>query len=370
LIHINRKQRAPLVRSQAPGSLLPIFALVSFLFLNGCGGASLNPNPDTDISPSRLTMFAPISAEPRPTDPAVEARIDVGRELYYDTHLSTNNSVSCNSCHQLTKYGVDGRAHSLGHDHRPGARNAPTVYNAGYEFVQFWDGRAADLAAQAAGPMMNPVEMGMSGPTQVVAYVHSTPKYVAQLQQAFPGQSDPVTLKTITTSIAAFEDGLRTPSRFDRYLEGDTTALTAREKQGLRVFLRSGCASCHAGRDLGGNSYEQLGAAVDWPDQHTDIGRGSITRQARDDMFFKVPTLRNVDQTAPYFHDGHVKTLAQAVRLMGHYQAGDSLSDSDVASIVTFLHSLTGEIPTTYIQPPLPASNSTSAPTDTAKGGE
>jgi cytochrome c peroxidase len=375
LIHIVRKRPVLFVRSQALGSLcrLSIFALVSFSFLNGCGGASLNTNPDTNISPSRLVMFAPISGAPNPADHASQARIDVGRELYYDTHLSVNNSVSCNTCHQLAKYGVDGRAHSLGHDNRPGGRNAPTVYNAGYQFVQFWDGRAADLAAQAAGPMMNPVEMGMPGPDQVAAYVRSTPKYVTQLKQAFPGESDPVTLKTITTSIASFEDGLRTPSRWDRYLQGDTTALTYEEKQGLRVFLRSGCAACHAGRNLGGNSYQQLGAVVDWPDQHSDIGRGKITGQARDNMFLKVPTLRNVDQTGPYFHDGHVRTLEEAVRLMGRYQTGESLSDRDVASIVTFLHSLTGEIPRTYIKPPLAATNSTAATTahaDTAKGGE
>jgi cytochrome c peroxidase len=161
-------------------------------------------------------------------------------------------------------------------------------------------------------------------------------------------------MDTITTSIADFEDGLLTPSRWDRYLQGDTTALTAEEKQGLRVFLRTGCEACHAGRDMGGNSYEQLGAAKAWPDQKTDPGRAQTTTQSRDQMFFKVPTLRNVDQTGPYFHDGHVKTLEEAVRLMGLHEAGTKLSDADVHSIVTFLHALTGDIPTQYIQPPPP----------------
>jgi cytochrome c peroxidase len=332
-------------------TVLPL--LLAVLGIAGCGGASLDIKPDADIAPNHLFMFAALTPAPTPTGVLAE-RVDLGRRLYYDTHLSENNSVSCNSCHLLAKYGVDGRPHSLGHNNKPGGRNAPTVYNSGLEFAQFWDGRAKDLAAQASGPMMNPVEMGMSGPPQVLAYVRSNPMYVHDLHQAFPDAATPVSMATITTAIADFEDGLLTPSRWDRYLQGDTTALTAEEKQGLRVFLRTGCEACHAGRDMGGNSYEQLGAAQTWPDQTSDPGRAQTTTQSRDAMFFKVPTLRNVDQTGPYFHDGHVKTLEEAVRLMGEHEAGTELSDADVHSIVTFLHALTGEIPQQYIQPPAP----------------
>ena len=351
---------------------LALFAGV--LSLSGCG-ASLDIKPDADIAPNHLYMFAAITTPPTPTGVQAE-RVNLGRRLYYDTHLSENNTVSCNSCHLLNKYGADGRPVSLGHNNKPGARNAPTVYNSGLEFVQFWDGRAKDLTAQAAGPMMNPVEMGNTGPEQVMTAVRSNPQYVHDLKQAFPNDANAVSFQNVTASIASFENGLQTPSRWDRYLQGDTNALTAEEKHGLQVYLRTGCEACHAGKDMGGNSYEQLGAANRWADR-SDPGRAQTTKQSRDTMFFKVPSLRNVDQTGPYFHDGHVKTLEEAVRLMGEHEAGTELSDSDIHAIVTFLHALTGPIPSQYIQPPAAeksiATNAghpnTSSAAHTAQGG-
>jgi cytochrome c peroxidase len=326
---------------------LPLLAGV--LSLAGCN-VSLDVKPDADIAPDHLFMFAPITPLPTPTGVQAE-RVDVGRRLFYDTNLSENNTVSCNSCHLLDRYGVDHQPTSMGHDNRLGFRNSPTVYNSALEFAQFWDGHAKNLPSQAVGPMMNPVEMGMSGPAQVVAHVRSNPAYVHDLHEAFPNVSDPVSIDTITQSISAFENGLLTPSRWDRYLQGDTTALSAEEKQGLRLFLRTGCAACHAGKDMGGNSYEQLGAANEWQGNQDDRGRVRATLESRDAMFFKVPTLRNVDQTAPYFHDGHVATLDEAVRVMGRLQDDTELSDADIHSIVTFLHALTGPIPIEYIQP-------------------
>ena len=280
-------------------------------------------------------------------------RVDLGRRLYYDTHLSVNNSINCEDCHQLEKYGVDpGEAVSEGHNKMPGTRNSPTVYNAGLQFAQFWDGRSPTLAAQASGPMMNPVEMGMPSAAAVLAYIHSNPAYVRQFRQAYPGVKDPVVMNNVTDAIATFEEGLLTPSRWDEYLEGDTNALSDHEKEGLRVFLRSGCAGCHAGAAMGGNSYAQLGAYRDWPDQTSDPGRFDVTRLPRDRMYFKVPMLRNVAETGPYFHNGQVKTLDEAVRLMGQYQTGEKFSTDEVNSIVSFLHALTGNIPQQYIQPP------------------
>lgn len=335
--------------------LLAAFAGV-LLLLTGCSSVSLDTRPSGDIVPQHLYMFSSLHASAPATGLAM-MRVDLGRRLYYDQHLSKNSSISCNSCHQLAKYGVDpGNAVSFGHDKHPGGRNSPTVYNAGLQFAQFWDGRAATLADQASGPMMNPVEMGMPGPEAVLAYVHSSPDYVRQFKQAYPGSKDPVLMENITDAIAAFEGGLLTPARWDKYLDGDETALSDQEKQGLRVYLRSGCASCHAGRDMGGNSYQKLGAYRNWPDQQTDPGRFSLTHQAADRMYFKVPTLRNVTETGPWFHDGHVQTIDEAVRLMGRYEAGRKLSEADVQSIVAFLHALTGDIPQQYIQPPSSAS--------------
>ncbi len=320
--------------------------------LTGCRDFSLDAKPDGDIAPQHLFMFTSLHAS-APATGVTAMRVNLGRRIFYDPHFSKNDSISCNSCHQLAKYGIDpGRPVSLGHDHHPGDRNSPTVYNAGLQFAQFWDGRAANLAAQASGPMMNPVEMGMSGPDVVLAYIHSRPDYVRQFKEAYSDQKDPVVMENVTDAIAAFEGGLLTPARWDKYLEGDVNALSDQEKQGLRVYLRSGCAACHAGMDMGGNSYQKLGVYRNWPDQQTDPGRLTLTHQARDRMYFKVPTLRNVEQTGPWFHNGHVQTLEEAVWLMGKYEAGHKLSTADVNAIVSFLHALTGDIPQQYIQPP------------------
>ncbi len=315
-------------------------------------GCSSEQAAEDEIAPQRLFMFTAIQAQAHSTGVAAQ-RVDLGRRLYYDPHLSVNGTISCNSCHQLTKYGVDpGQAVSKGYNGAPGGRNSPTVYNAGLQFAQFWDGRAPTLAAQASGPMMNPVEMGMPAPDAVLKYLHSNAGYMKQFKAVYPGMKDPVVMENVTDAIASFEDGLVTPSRWDEYLKGNTTVLSAAEKSGLRTFMDSGCASCHAGRDMGGNSYAQLGAARSWPDQKSDPGRFALTKQDRDRMYFKVPTLRNVAETGPWFHDGKVQTLDEAVRLMGEYQTGRKLNAEQVNSIVSFLHALTGDIPQQYIQAP------------------
>jgi cytochrome c peroxidase len=322
------------------------------ILLIGCRSVSFDSDPSADIAPQNLYMFAPIQA-PATAVGVSALRVDLGRRLFYDKHLSVNGSLSCNSCHQLAHYGADpDKAVSFGHNQKPGGRNSPTVYNAGLQFVQFWDGRAATLAEQASGPMMNPVEMGMPGPEAVLAYLHANAAYMKQFRQAYPDAKDPVVMDNVTNAIATFENGLLTPARWDKYLQGDTSALSDDEKQGLRVYLRSGCASCHAGKAMGGNSYQKLGAYQNWPDQHTDIGRMAVTHQAADRMYFKVPLLRNVEKTGPWFHDGQVHSVEQAVRLMAKYETGEELSNEDVRSITLFLHALTGEIPQQYIQPP------------------
>ncbi len=352
----SKSERLECISSPLAAKRLPILWLVLAAacgVLAGCGHASFDPQPDADITPQRLFMFSALQTA-APGSGSATPRVDLGRRLYYDVHLSENGSVSCNNCHQLDRYGVDpGKPVSYGHNKHPGGRNSPTVYNAGLQFVQFWDGRAATLAAQASGPMMNPVEMGMSGPDAVLAYIRSRLDYVRQFHAAYPEATEPITLDHVTDAIATFEAGLRTPARWDKYLGGDTAALTEPEKQGLRVFLHTGCAACHAGVDLGGNSYEQLGAAHNWPDK-SDAGRGGVTHRAGDAMYFKVPMLRNVEKTGPWFHNGQVQTLDSAVRLMAQYEAGQHLSDGDVRSIVSFLHSLTGTIPQQYILPPSP----------------
>ena len=350
-VAVNRGLRGAALQSCAVVTALAVLSGV-LVSASACKRGSFDTRPTADISPNQLFMFSPLEALPTAT--GIEAlKVDLGRRLYYDTHLSANNSTSCNSCHQLMKYGVDpGRAVSLGFDHQPGGRNSPTVYNAGLQFVQFWDGRASTLAAQASGPMMNPVEMGMSGPEAVLSYVRSNANYVKQFKNAYPDQKNPITMDGITDAIATFEGRLLTPARWDEYLKGNQQALSDDEKQGLRVYLRSGCASCHAGAGMGGNSYAKLGAFENWPDLKSDKGRMGLTHQERDLMYFKVPLLRNVAQTGPWFHSGDVKTIDEAVRLMAKHQLGRNLTPSEIASIVVFLNALTGPIPQGFIEPP------------------
>lgn len=306
----------------------------------------------TDVTAAELASFAPLSARmDLPTRAGGKAQVELGRALFYETLLSDGHDVSCNSCHALNGYGADGRAVSLGHDGRAGTRNAPTVYNAAGHLAQFWDGRAADVEEQAKGPILNPIEMGMPDSGAVLAHLRDSPMYVAMFRAAFPREREPISYDNVGRAIGAFERGLVTPSPWDRFLDGDSTALTPDERRGLRTFLDVGCQSCHAGRYVGGDRYMKAGVVNMWFTQ-SDSGRLGVTHNPNDLLVFKVPSLRNVAKTGPYFHDGSVATLAEAVRLMGHHQLGKELSASDVQSIVTWLESLTGTIPSNYIAYP------------------
>ncbi len=304
------------------------------------------------IDPGKLKLFAVLpEAVPARWGPPGEELIALGRMLYYEPRLSKSQQLSCNSCHELARYGVDGQPTSDGHKGQPGKRNAPTVYNAAAHFAQFWDGRAADVEEQAKGPMLNPVEMAMPSEKVVIAVLKSMPEYVAAFRRAFPADRDPVSFDNAAKAIGAFERKLLTPSRWDRFLAGDQAALSPEEKAGLNVFLETGCQACHAGPLVGGAMFQKLGAMKPYPDQ-SDPGRYLVTGNEADRMLFKVPSLRNVEKTAPYFHHGKVPTLEQAVREMADYQLGRSLSPDQVRSIVTWLKALTGELPRDYIRPP------------------
>ncbi|HHQ13669.1 MAG TPA: cytochrome-c peroxidase [Chromatiales bacterium] len=318
-----------------------------------------------DVDIARLKLFQPLpDAMTSDSNPMTPAKVELGRMLYYDMRLSKNHDVACNSCHLLDQYGVDGKPVSTGHRQQKGNRNAPTVYNAAGHFVQFWDGRAADVEEQAKGPVLNPVEMAMPDEASVVAVLKSIPGYVEAFSAAYPDEADPVTYDNMARAIGAFERGLVTPGRWDRFLAGDRSALTAAEQDGLATFMEVGCYTCHSGTYVGGMMLQKLGLMKPWP-KDNDLGRYEVTGKEYDKFFFKVPSLRNVAETAPYFHDGSVKSLQQAVRLMGEYQLGKTLNDEQVDSIVTFLKSLTGTVPADYVaKPALPASGPNTPPPD------
>jgi cytochrome c peroxidase len=326
--------------------------LLGALTVLSLGAAGCGRQAPPAIDAAKLKMFAPLpDVIPSKTGAPDEAQITLGRMLYYDTRLSKGQDVSCNTCHDLARYGVDGKPTSEGFKKQHGNRNSPTVYNAAAHFVQFWDGRAPDVEAQAKGPIMNPVEMAMPSDKAVVAVLKSMPGYVEAFKSAFPGQKDPVTLDNAAVAIGAFERKLVTPSRWDKFLKGDETALTPEEKAGFNTFMQAGCQACHAGTLLGANLYQKIGVVKPYPD-NSDEGRFQVTKSDADKMIFKVPSLRNVEKTGPYFHNGKVPTLDAAVRQMADYQLGKQLSDADVRSIGTFLKALTGEIPAEYIKPP------------------
>jgi cytochrome c peroxidase len=278
------------------------------------------------------------------------ALTDLGRMLYYDQRLSKTGSVSCNTCHPLSSYGTTQTPVSMGILGRKGARNAPTTYNSAGQFVQMWDGRASSVETQAIMPIENKDEMGM-GATEVVASINGIPGYREEFARAFPGESTPVTLERIGLAIGAFERGLVTPGRWDRYLRGEAGALNAEEKAGAKLFANLGCIVCHTGPYVGGSMFERLGARIPWP-VGNDHGRKQVTGAAADDMVFKVPSLRNVAMTAPYFHDGSAPTLATAIRMMARHQLGVDLEDDEVRELEAWLGSLTGEIPHDFIAVP------------------
>jgi len=289
------------------------------------------------------------------TNPLTPEKVELGRMLYFENRLSKNQDIACNSCHLLDKFGVDGTKVSKGHKGQLGGRNAPTVYNAGAFVAQFWDGRAATLEDQAKGPILNPIEMAMKDEESVVDLLKSIPGYEKAFEKAFPDDKEPITYDNMAKAIGAFERGLVTPSRFDKYLAGDKSALSDQERAGLTKFVQNGCTSCHSGPSIGGSSFQKLGLVKAYPNQK-DLGRYEVTKKEEDKMVFRVPTLRNVAQTGPWFHDGAFDRLEAAVQAMAYHQLGKDLPEADVADIVAFLKSLTGEIPMDYIKKPeLPA---------------
>jgi cytochrome c peroxidase len=283
--------------------------------------------------------------------------------LYYEGRLSKNQEISCNSCHQLDNFGVDSEATSPGQAGQRGGRNSPTVYNAALHIAQFWDGRAADVEEQAKGPVTNPIEMALPDPAAADAVLRSIPGYAEPFQAAFPGQAEPVSFDNAALAIAAFERTLLTPGPLDDFIGGDAEALDAEQQAGLALFVDTGCVSCHMGPAVGGAMYQKLGVVHAY--ETADTGRFEVTGKEQDRYVFKVPSLRNVAKTGPWFHDGSVTKLEEAIRLMAYHQLGVELDDAKIGKIAAFLGSLTGRaLPAEHIaKPELPASGpSTPAP--------
>ena len=279
--------------------------------------------------------------------------IELGKKLYFDPRLSKSGFISCNSCHNLSMGGTDNLKTSIGHNWQQGPINSPTVLNSSLNVAQFWDGRAMTLQEQAGGPIANPGEMG-STHALAVEVLRSIPEYVQEFKDVF-GESK-ITIDEVTKAIAAFEETLVTPnSRFDKWLKGDKKALTTAELEGYELFKDSGCTACHNGSAVGGNTFQKMGVVEPYKTNNPAEGRFAVTKEEADRFNFKVPTLRNVALTYPYFHDGEAATLAEAVDVMGRIQLGKKFSPDENAKIVAFLKTLTGDQPN-FALPILPPS--------------
>ena len=303
----------------------------------------------------------PDLAEMQKVRPFTEEQVKLGQQLWYENRLSKGNTVSCNSCHNLATAGVDNMPTSAGHKSQFGGRNSPTALNAALLGSQFWDGRAADVEEQAGGPLLNPVEMANATEADAAAKIAGIPEYQEKFKAAFP-EDGAVSFKNITTALGAFERTLLTPTRWDDYLKGNVSALSEQERKGVRAFMDNGCIACHSGVNLGGAMFQKFGL-VDGPywkhidDPKHDKGRADVTKKAEDEFFFRVPGLRNVERTYPYFHNGSVWELDKAVNIMAKAQLGKTLAPEETENIVAFLKALSGNVPeSARTMPELPVS--------------
>ena len=339
-----------------------LFAVLSLVILAMACAPAKDTAVDREQAPPTMNLFkeatlrfAPLpSAALNPDNPVTQAKIDLGKKLYYDKRLSKNGTISCNSCHDLATFGVDNEPTSDGDDGSTGDRNSPTVLNAALHQTQFWDGRAEDVEQQAGMPILNPVEMAIPSEEFLVERLAATDDYPPLFAEAFPDDETPLVYANVGRALGAFERTLLTPTRFDAYLEGDQDALTDQEKAGMRKFIELGCTTCHNGVNVGAFSFQKFGVFGDYWEhtgsQKVDEGRYAVTGNETDRYVFRVASLRNVAETGPYFHDGSVENLDLAIRIMVKLQLGIELRNDEIEDLMAFLQSLSGEVPAEALQ--------------------
>lgn len=346
-------------------NIYAILAIISFS-LYACGNFDEQKKQDEekfqssqyDVSLEKVMgdFFKPIHGD-KNLNLSADAKVNLGYHLYYDPRLSKNSTISCNSCHNLSTYGVDNEATSLGDDGQTrGGRNSPTVLNAGDHIAQFWDGRAETIEDQAGMPITNPVEMMIPNEDFLVQRLREIDLYKKLFKRAYPKEVQPITYENLKVAIGAFERKLVTPSRFDDYLRGNKEALTLQEKKGMLSFINVGCTTCHTGPLLGATMFQKFGVFHNYwaltKSPNIDNGVFDVIKEEDKKFVFKVPSLRNIEHTGPYFHDGSVKSLEDAVKIMATLQLNYKLSPEETENIVAFLKSLSGEVPNAAKQIP------------------
>jgi cytochrome c peroxidase len=314
-----------------------------------------NPHDPTRLRAEALALFLPIGAPVAPQDSVSAQRLDLGRRLFFENRVSMDGNISCAFCHLPEKQASDGLPRAIGVFGKENPRNAPSIFNAALNFKQHWRGDRASLEEQAEKSLLGPASFGNPDVAAPMDKLKAIPAYGEAFKNAFPDEAEPINSKNWGRAIAAYERSLLTPSTFDAFLSGDTAALDANQQSGLRKFIDLGCAGCHNGAGVGGGSFQKFGVHADyWKETGVaapDRGRAEVTGNDADLYVFKVPGLRNVAKTSPYFHDGSVDDLAKAVRIMAKTQLGKTLSESDAAEIVAFLGALTGKVPANFAAP-------------------
>jgi cytochrome c peroxidase len=332
--------------------------VILFIFVLSFAGISLASNGDEDLLKQVKQIFGPLPqvmlSEKNPITPE---KVKLGKMLFYETRISVDGTVSCARCHPIGLYATDGLKKPIGNNCKVNPRNAPTVFNAAGQISAHWIGNRADVEDQAKQSVIGPPSFGMPSYEAVEKKLKEIKGYVQLFKEAFPAETDPVTVDNFAKAIGAFERTLVTPSHFDSFLKGDIAALNEQEKRGLRTYMEAGCIMCHFGPYVGGQTYQEFGIfELYWKytkSEPIDEGRYVVTKKEADKYVFKVPIHRNVAKTSPYFHDGSVDKLEDAVWIMGKIQLGKDLSKSQVEEIVTFLESLTGKIPEDALKIPL-----------------
>ncbi|MCK5825197.1 MAG: c-type cytochrome [Ichthyobacteriaceae bacterium] len=341
-------------------------AIVIASTLVACGNDANNKSEkvnklsDTELKKIRTEAeryFAVLPEKaPNISNPTSKAKIDLGHALYFDNRLSKDETQSCNTCHDLKNYGVDSKAVSDGDDGKSkGTRNSPTTLNAAFHVAQFWDGRAKDVEAQAGMPITNPVEMNIPSKDFLVKRLSKVSFYKTMFADAYPNEKNPITYKNIENAIGAFERELITPSRFDKYLSGDENAISVKEKEGLKTYIDKGCLTCHSGSLVGASMLQKFPLTGDYSNYlngKVDMGKYEETKNDIDKFMFKVPSLRNIEKTGPYMHNGSIAKLSDAVKIMGKAELNIDLTENEINEIVTFLSTLTGDFSEEYKNAP------------------
>jgi cytochrome c peroxidase len=332
-----------------------IILVISIVFF---AGMSLGSNGDEDLLKQAKQIFGPLpQAMVSEKNPITPEKVKLGKILFYETRFSVDGTVSCARCHPIGLYAADGLKKSIGNNCKVNPRNAPTLLNAAGQISAHWIGNRVDVEDQARQSVTGPPSFGMPSNEAVEAKLKGIPGYTELFRKAFPGESGPVTVDNFAKAVGAFERTLVTPSRFDSYLKGDPTALKEQEKRGLKVYMDADCATCHSGPYVGGQMYQEFGFLEPYwkftKSDPIDEGRYAVTKNEADKYVFKVPILRNVAKTAPYFHDGSVDKLEEAVWIMGKVQLNRDLTKEQIGEIATFLKSLTGVIPKEALEIPL-----------------